>query len=249
MATQPILSTPLRLPWDEFVTRWYWPQGEHVAIIGPIGSGKSTLMRSILELRSWVVVLASKKKDSTYDGYLAAGYERIGRWPPPKPKRGQQYQRTILWPKIKTVSDLDALGPVFKKCLNDVFVDENWCVGMDDLFYLSQMCRVPKGIGKATETLSKQIAALNYQVRSMGVTLVSCLQRPAWVPRSTWDQASHAFIRNLSDIDDIRTLRGLSKISTRELEVWLNELGVYEWLYLPVARSDRLSPLIVSPPC
>src|SRR5260221_14055477 len=102
MALQPITSTPPRLTWDEFIVRWNWPQGEHVAVIGPIGSGKSTLMRSIMELRSWVVVLGSKKKDATYTRYMECGYERIGSWPPPKPKRGQMSQHLLLWPQIKT---------------------------------------------------------------------------------------------------------------------------------------------------
>lgn len=223
-----------RLSWDEFSARWEWPQGEHVVVVGPIGCGKSTLIRSIAERRDWVVGLASKKKDDTYERYVKAfGYERITRWPP-HVRKGQTFQRVLLWPKIERIEDLPKMGPVFRRCLEEVFVDENWTVLLDDLYYLAKV------LG-----LDAEIAALNYQVRSMGVTLVSGLQRPAWVPRSTWDQASHAFIRRLADIDDVRTLRGLCRVPAKDLEVWLNRLGRHEWLYLPVAHGDSVQPLIV----
>lgn len=236
MPTQP-MEIPQRIAWDDFVCRWDWPQGEHVVCIGPTGCGKSTLMRSVIQLRDWAVVLGSKKKDDTYTRYLAQGYERAFRWPAPTPPKGQLTQHVLLWPKINKIEDIEKMTPVFKRCLDGIFVDENWCVGLDDLYFLAYVLK-----------LQKQISALNYQVRSMGVTLVSGLQRPAWVPRSTWDQASHAFIRRLSDADDVRTLRGLGKVPSRDLQYWLDDLKRYEWLYLPVAHADDCPPLIVTPP-
>lgn len=232
------LQEPQRVSWPEFIGRYFpWRQGEHVVIVGPTGSGKSVLMRSLMTRRDWVTVLCSKKRDATYTDYLNSGYIRALKWPPPLPPKGADSQHVLLWPKIGNISDLDTLNPIFSHCLDSVFVDEGWCVGLDDLYFL---CKRAK--------LQGQIEALNYQVRSMGVSLVSCLQRPAWVPRTTWDQASHAFVRRLADTEDLRTIRGLAPGTTRDLETWTRQLGRYEWLYLPVAHGDAYPPLIVCPP-
>lgn len=229
---------PDRCDWQEFTeTRFQWEQGEHVVIVGPIGSGKSTLMRSLLWERDWVTVLCSKKKDRTYDEYLKEGYIRAEKWPPPMPPKDQRSQHVLLWPKIKTMDDINGLAPVFHNCLWNVFIDESWAVGLDDLFFLCKKLR-----------LTADIEAINYQVRSMGVSMVACMQRPAWVPRSAWDQASHAFIRRLQDVEDLRTIRGLSLGTAKELEEWTRQLKRYEWLYLPVAHGDTQPPCIIRPP-
>ena len=229
---------PDRIQWEDFTESVFdWQQGEHVVCIAPTGRGKSTLMRSLLWQRDWAVVLCSKKKDRTYDRYLAEGYTRSAKWPPPPPPKDQLSQHVLLWPQAKTLADLDSFSPVFRRCLDDVFIDENWAVGLDDLYYLCVRCK-----------LKQQIEALNYQTRSVGVSLVSGMQRPAWVPRSCWDQTSHAFVRSLSDLDDLRTIRGLSRANAKELEVWTRELRPYEWLYLPVAHGDSKPPVIVKPP-
>lgn len=192
-------------------------------------------MRSLLWERDWVVVLCTKKKDETYDRYLAEGYNRSAKWPPPPPPRDQVSNHVLLWPHAKTLQDLESFGPVHRKALNSVFEDENWALGLDDLYYLCVRCK-----------LKPEIEALNYQVRSVGVSLVSAMQRPSWVPRSCWDQSSHGFLGPISDLDDLRTIRGLFRASTKELEVWTRELRPYEWLY----QSTRIDqpPLIVKPP-
>jgi hypothetical protein len=233
MALTPTLQ---RLEWEPFLAGLEWPQGEHVVVIGTTGSGKSTLIRALAERRDWVVGLASKKADRTYDRYLELGYERIKRWPPPI-RKDQVGQHVLLWPRVKKMDDLAKMTPIFRKCLQDVFVDENWTVLLDDMFYLAKV------LG-----LTAEIEALNYQVRSLGVTLIGGMQRPSWVPRSTWDQASHAFLRRLADIEDLRTLRGLSHLSANQLEELLRTLRRHEWLYLPVAHADERPPVIVRPP-
>lgn len=227
------LVNPCQVSWDEFCRLFPFEQGEHIAVIGQTKSGKSTILRCLLNEQKWNVVLCSKKKDATYDKFLAQGYERIPKWPPPPQPKGQDWQHVLLWPKIEKMEDLDACGPIFDRCLNDIFIDEGWTVALDDLYYL---CKELK--------LQKPITKLNYQVRSLGVSLVSCMQRPAWVPRSTWDQSSYAFISRLSDIDDVRSIVGLSRVSSKELIGWLNKLRRWDWLYLPVTEPD-IPPCII----
>lgn len=227
-------SLPDRLDWDTFIKTLDWNQGEHVAVIGPTGCGKSTLMRALVWRRDWVVSFCTKKKDSTYDDSLRQGYKRVVKWPPPKTKERREH--LLLWPKYEQIGDIYASAPVFRRALEHIFVDEGWCICLDDLYYLSTKLK-----------LANEISAINYQVRSMGVTLVSGMQRPKKVPLETWDQASHAFVSRIGNYDDLQSIRGLSQVDARTLKMWVGSLRKHEWLYLPVAKSADLPPVIVKP--
>lgn len=231
---------PERVSWEEFDNTFDWNQGEHCALIAPNGWGKSTLLRALSWRRDWVLVLCTKKRDSTYDDFMREGYERVKKFPVnsltalPKPKE-KKSQRILLWPDYKVMADLYKAGPMFKKLLEFVYIDENWCLCLDDLYYLSTVLK-----------LSKEIAAINYQVRSMGVTLVSAMQRPKKVPLETWDQSTHAFVGGIGNYDDIAMIRALAKVDTRTLQVWLSHLRKQEWLYIPT--RIHADPVYVKPP-
>lgn len=237
---QPIQQVPLpeKVSWGDFLKNYFsWNQGEHVAVIGPTGSGKSVLMRAISWQRDWVSFFCTKKSDDTYNDFLRQGYARITKWPPKKPKRGVMEQRVLLWPHYKTIADIYKAGPIFHKAFDDIFIDQGWTLGLDDLFYLSTYLK-----------LSKDITAFNYQVRSMGVTLIAGMQRPKKVPLETWDQASHVFLSRIRNYDDLLTVRGLAQVDGKTLVYWMGQLQKHEWLYLPVAKALDYPPVIVKPP-
>lgn len=234
MAT-PNLALPNRVPWETFIRTLQWEQGEHVAVIGATGSGKSTLIRALAWKRDWVSWFGTKKKDKTYDDNLFLGYRRTKSFPPPKTNQRQEYW--MLWPQYKFINDIYKSAPVFRKALEWVFIDEGWTVCLDDLFFLSTKLK-----------LAGEISAINYQVRSMGVTLISGMQRPAKVPLETWDQSSHAFVSRISNDDDLAKIRGLANVNNQTLRTWVGSLRKYEWLYLPVAKAIEVPPMIVVPP-
>lgn len=233
-----VRPAPPRLSWDEFWQTWAptWEQGEHVAAISATGGGKTSLFRAILPRRIAVVGLISKKRDDTYSAYLRDGYERVTQWPLPKKMFGKPITHALLWPKAADLEGLYSSRPLFDKCLRDVYKDEGWTVVLDDLYWLANELK-----------LTRTISALNFQVRSIDVTLVSGLQRPAWVPRSTWNQTKHLFMTGMSDDDDLRSLRGVAKASTIELRQWTDGLQKYEWLYCPQVAGE-FPACIVKPP-
>jgi hypothetical protein len=230
------VQLPPRLNWYDFINNLQWKQGEHIAIIGPTGCGKTTLMHSLFFKREWNLLLAYKPDDDIYHEFLEEGWQRARKWPPPRSNKDIG-QNVLLWPRVKTVADLDKKAPVFEKCLQSVFTDGGWTVGLDDLYYIAKVMRH-----------QKLIETLNYNVRSVKVSLIAGIQRPAWIPRSCWDQSSHAFLAKMSDTKDVNEIHGLSNISTRDLTVWLKNLRPHEWLYLPVSQSVSGEPAIVMCP-
>src|SRR3954471_8198790 len=103
-ATEARVSVPF-LEWDEFLTDMRnmhghpWLQGQHVALIGKTGCGKTTLANALLPLRGNTVVIATKPRSKSLEKFgRENGYERIEEWnakanPIASPKR-------ILWPPV-----------------------------------------------------------------------------------------------------------------------------------------------------
>jgi hypothetical protein len=62
-------------------------------------------------------------------------------------------------------------------------------------------------------------------------------QRPAWVPRDAYSQATHLFVFGTNDNEDIRSLGGLGGMSTNEIRYavqWLASDAVrfHQFLYV-----------------
>src|SRR5215831_13877023 len=91
-------SEILKLDWDEFKEEFTeaHEQGEHVAFVGPTGSGKSTAALALLEYRrrrvqgTTIVAFGTKPYDSTLK---ATGWKRIKTWPPPYGEKA-----VLFWP-------------------------------------------------------------------------------------------------------------------------------------------------------
>lgn len=78
--------------WPEFMKYVFdWRQSQHVALIGPTESGKSTLQNAILPKRKYVTIFATKPRDETLEAFArSSGYVRIEDWPPTKNKRSKK---------------------------------------------------------------------------------------------------------------------------------------------------------------
>lgn len=224
------LAVPF-IEWGEFLAGWRWLQGEHLTVLGPTGVGKSTLHQAVLPRRACVVVFGTKVADPTLDRYLAQGYHRIYRWPPPP-----WMDRVILWPRLKSRESLRQLRPIFAEAMESIFVQKRWTVVFDELNYICQ-----------TLGLEAAVKDFMHQGRSLGLTIVSGTQRPAWVPPITYSSASHAFVWRTGDDDDARKLAGLGAADKKLVRDTLGEMDGHECLYIPTRIGGAMVRTIVEP--
>lgn len=223
-----------RVPWDEFVALMDWQQGEHVSLIGPTGQGKTTLALDLLRRkRSYNVLLAAKPKDRTLDGLRRQGWQMARSWPPPRSRApltasgAPQFHRVLLWPKFARLTDARHQAEVFRHALHEIFGAGGWCVFADDLNYLMKL------------GLREEFEAMWYQGRSIGLSLVASVQRPAWVPLLVYSQATHLFFWHTNDARDLKTISGLNGANDRTVKAVVEALPKHDVLYVNSRTGEQ----------
>lgn len=188
------------LTWDEFLEyfRFAWKAGQHVALIGMTGAGKSTFASGILDQRRYVLALDPKGGDATLS---TLGYPRIGEYPLPvwvweELAEGRPV-RLIIGGIAHTGEELDALAVLLGKYLDGVFTWGGWTVYADEFQLLAD--RKMMGHGPLVERLL--IAA-----RSKGISVVTSYQAPAWVPTAASRQATWIALWPTRNLAVIKTL-------------------------------------------
>lgn len=208
-----------------------WKQGEHVVVSGSTGSGKTTLGRALDQIRieagGHVVLFVGKlQSDST----LETDYAGWTRWKEWKDNPSPHDNRVLLWPdtsKGKTIDEKKAIQKaVFQKALDSLADKGKWTVDFDEGLY---MC-APEFMGFASE-----IAMLHALGRSSKLTIITKMQRPSNVPLIIYGSASHAFIGQTREANDLKRLSELGgKHSAKELQAMISGQGKYDYLWVPV---------------
>jgi hypothetical protein len=157
-----------------------WKQGQHLALVGETGTGKSTLLARLLDVRQYTLVLKSKPDDVKYRMYRtihqAAQMDDL------------RSQRFVLKPSYKeqTIE--------FWRALHQVWLQGGWTVDLDELFYLDRL------------GLRESIERLLTQGRSKHITVVTGMQRPVSVTRFALGESRHILSFSLEG-RDARELR------------------------------------------
>ncbi len=188
-----------------------WRQGEHVAIIGDTGSGKTFLEATILRLglRKYVVVF--KVKADPDDRRNFRGFTRIGRL--------AEMGRT----------DCYFLQPARERqqwegwqLCEKAYKEGSWTVVIDELWHAEHKL----GLGS-------QIDMLLTQGRSKGISMVCGAQRPAQISRFVLSQCTHLFAFRCEG----RDILTVAESTTPRVKEVFPKLGKYEYLYYN--RSTR----------
>lgn len=234
MSATDVQSTRVRvLTWDDFseMFRDAHRPGEHVATVGPTGSGKSVLNLSLCEIigsrkgtdrrPARVVVLGTKPRDDTLS---SLGWPIIKKWPP---AYGQEH--CIVWPrKDKSSMTMAQQRRTFLPLLNTIHGEGNQTVCIDEAATFERA--LPHGMG-----LSGLMEDYWTNARSSRVALVAGTQRPRHVARSMWSEPSWLVIFPPEDLEDLKRVADLSGCRDMVLEI-VPQLGPYECLVIQRQR-------------
>jgi hypothetical protein len=222
-----------------------WKQDEHVSIIGPTGTGKSTLMLELLKIRTWKIYLITKPEDDPLErALLRQRYVKVGAFPAQPPDDIQKY---LLWPpqaasmkREDRPAERDIVRDMFSKVFSGPAGGKpgRWCIALDEARYVAD----PQLLG-----LSIDLKQLLIQGRSIRVAMMLSFQRPSWVPPEAYDQASHLFLAGDNDRRNVQRFREIGSIDGDRVAWTVQRLNVYEWLHID-ARPGKGDLNIVKMP-
>ena len=226
------------VPWSTF-----WPMfckrygtatrdhAEHVTILGPTGTGKSTLAMQIARRRPYVAQLVEKPRDELLRKALKRdGYRLAAELPEPSGVR-----RVAIWPPAGGVEDERLQREAFRNTLRRAGRVGVWHIVAHETAYLVDPLN-----------LAAELKYLLRMGRSNGAGLILCSQRPAWLPRDIYSQASHLFLFGTNDVEDLKALSGLNGMNQTIVRDTVARLGAdgdrHRFLYC----GTRDGTLIVS---
>lgn len=149
-----------------------WRQGEHVAVIGDTGSGKSFLMTRLAPMRDWCVFIRTKADDNRLPGF----------------GRARKTAQIRLYANNHWLLDLSRMDPNRQayeaaRCLDMVWRERGWTVVVDELWYIERKLGLQDFVDRLTT-----------QGRSERITVLTGVQRPAWVSKFAFAESTHIFV-------------------------------------------------------
>ena len=220
--------------------RGIWRQGEHVALLGPTGSGKTYTARELCAIRDYVIVLAVKREDDTLDLFSKSEprYRRTKKWPV-----DYNVNRAVLSLQPDSLADTSQAMRVYT-VLNDVFKAGGWCVLIDDTGYVAGYLK-----------LRRQVTQLLNTGRSSGISVVTAATQAtsvaANIPSETLRQVRHILMWRFEDSRDIEACAGITGLDKHAIGAAMRALRVYsdsstDYLYyrrgygLTLVRQERV---------
>lgn len=206
-----------------------WQQDEHVAEIGPTGTGKSNLTYQILPLRQYVTFFGTKPRDKTLEKFATkGGFTRIYDWPPTKGKgplkrelTAEEMPKRLLWPTVQSLDSITKQREVFSKAFADIYAQGCWCVVWDEFWY---MCTLLK--------LETEARVFLQQARANMISFVIGSQRPSRIPLEVFDQATHLFFSRDNDERNLKRISGVGWLAAKPIQELVAGLDEHQFLYI-----------------
>lgn len=197
-----------------------WKRGQHVALIGKTGCGKTTLANALLPLRYYTVVIATKPRSESLSRFAKDNkYIIYPEWPAKADP--VQSPKRVLWPRMKTLGDVAWQRYVVGMALNDIYGTGKWCVYADELRYLTE-----------TLNLSKAVELFLMQGRELDISFIGGMQRPKFVPLSVYSMSSHLFFWQEKDINNLERISAINSVDSHFIANVVTQLREHEFLYI-----------------
>ena len=245
------------LPWPDFLRymQWAWKPGQHVAMIGPTGEGKTTFAAGLLQLRKWVLALDPKGEDETL---TQSGFLRIGHLPnesrtiwadawfrvrhPAAAKAWNRIHqdiaegrpaRVIVGGAARTEEQDLANQDLMRRSFGYAREAGGWTVYVDEFELISsqRMFR----LGPAVERML-------ISARRDGTSVLTSFQAAAWVSKHATRQARFAVIWPTGDRDMIKNVAQSMGRDWKQLAAAVDELPPFHVCVIPRGKSG--GPLI-----
>ncbi len=240
------------VPWVQLYSylRRNFQQGDHVAILGPTGSGKTHIALEVAELRSYVILIACKPEDPLIQDAMRRGY-----WLVPTDQLevpyvdGKPYHRRIIyWPRLSErqrsrlphaqllASERAMQRPRVGAALGYVRHNGHWAVVLDEGTYV---CR---DLG-----LQRDVDSALFQFRTLNSSIIILGQRPSWMGRYALSQPTHLFLFNTNDREDRKALGDISGVDTALVRDLVGALKFKQHEFLYIDTRERTMFRSVAP--
>lgn len=221
------VALPRRVSFNqEFMPNFPWEQGDHVTLLGHTGSGKTTLARHLITLRNHRIVFATKPRDPNIDLFgKEDGYYVTRTWPVDSRIR----KRVVFWPKIEKPSDIAIQAEQIARCLRSVYQTGGWTLYFDEVRYIAD-----------TLGLKDALELIWLQGRALKLSVLAGTQRPAWIPREAYSEASHLFLWRSTNRYDLKRLEDASNVDTKEIAPILRNLPKHDVIYLNTRTGEMV---------
>jgi hypothetical protein len=224
------------IPRAEFLERfWDYRLGDHVTLIGPTGSGKTTLGYELLQRSSNPglpgVVLVIKPRDATAKRWNdRLGYKIVRHWPPTDARKlwGKGTPGWTLWPKHSFNPEQDdvLLRAEMRRCILDSYRRGNRILFADEVVGLTE------DLG-----LKSECRAVWMRGRSMGCGMWAATQRPFEAPLAAYSQSQHLFVHWDPDKRSRDRFKEIGGVDPGLITEIVDRLEQHQFLYF--RRRDR----------
>lgn len=225
-----------RVPFDDFMAQLAWKQGEHFALIGPIGQGKTEMLTNLLPLHPYVTIVVTKPVDPVMSGMLGVWWRRwlskneYRRWTKWRSQSPDTSPHRILWPKSRNLATaVAAQKKVISDALDAIYMEGGWTVAVDELWYI---CNVLN--------MTEKIRLYLLTVRTLGVSLLMATQRPAWVPLEVYDMSTHLMFWRDNDERNLARISGVSVHNSAVIRSIVSNLEPHQVLYVNTRTGQML---------
>lgn len=216
-----------RIPFDQWLSDFRWNQGEHIGMIGPTGTGKTTLGLHLLDKRRYITALVTKPRDpvmaALHDKKKGGRYKKMEKWRSYGP---DLVPRRLLWPDATELGSEEKQYEVFNSALGNIYREGGWTVFIDEGYYISHVLK-----------MESQVRTFLTQARSLEISLVLLTQRPSRVPLEIYDQSTHLFFWRENDERNLKTLAGISWANAHVVRELIAHLDRFECLYVNVREG------------
>lgn len=173
--------------------------GEHVTVLGPTGTGKTTLMYQMLGVTARPdlpgIVIATKPRDDTVEMWSKRfGHRRTKTWPILAPNARLPWQDKprgfVVWPEHTFEPETDDVKHerVFRRAILDSYRQGGRILFVDETYGLTNDLN-----------LGRPLVRVWTRGRSMGTGLWAGSQKPTHIPLHAYNQAEHLLLHHDPD--------------------------------------------------